>query len=45
VHVKPPIDTRNWRVDDVVANKEAVRALFVEWHEQHTLSPVERDAA
>ena len=32
VFVKPAIDTRRWRVEDVVANKESVRALFVAWH-------------
>ena len=33
VYVKPAIDTRGWRVDDVVANKETVRDLFVAWHQ------------
>ena len=42
VYVKPPIDTRTWRVEDVVANKEAVRMLFVEWHRQaHEWVPAE----
>jgi 1-acyl-sn-glycerol-3-phosphate acyltransferase len=34
VYVKPTIDTRAWRLDDLVANKERVRALFVEWHRE-----------
>lgn len=32
IYVQPAIDTRAWRVEDVVANKEAVRDLFVAWH-------------
>jgi 1-acyl-sn-glycerol-3-phosphate acyltransferase len=34
VFVKPPIDTRDWRLDDLVANKEAVRDRFVAWHRE-----------
>ncbi len=34
VHVKAPIDTRAWRLDDVVRNKEAVRDLFVAWNRE-----------
>jgi 1-acyl-sn-glycerol-3-phosphate acyltransferase len=34
VHVLPAIDTRGWRVEDVVNNKEEVRALFVRLHEE-----------
>jgi 1-acyl-sn-glycerol-3-phosphate acyltransferase len=34
VYVKPAIETRHWRIEDVVANKEAVRSLFIAWHEQ-----------
>jgi putative phosphoserine phosphatase/1-acylglycerol-3-phosphate O-acyltransferase len=32
VYVKPPIETRDWRVEDVVAHKEAIRDLYVIWH-------------
>jgi 1-acyl-sn-glycerol-3-phosphate acyltransferase len=32
VYVAPPIDTASWRVEDVVANKERVRAFYVDWH-------------
>jgi len=32
VFVKPAIDTRSWRLDDVSVNKERVRDLFVAWH-------------
>jgi 1-acyl-sn-glycerol-3-phosphate acyltransferase len=34
VTVKPPIETRNWRIDDLVRNKERVRQMFVTWHEE-----------
>jgi 1-acyl-sn-glycerol-3-phosphate acyltransferase len=34
VTFKPLIDTRDWRVEDVVANKERVRDLFVTWHRE-----------
>lgn len=34
VHVKAPIDTTTWRVEDVVRNKEAVRDLFVAWNRE-----------
>ena len=47
VYVKPPIETRDWRLDEVVANKEAMRAKFVEWHEQAhgQYEPIASDAA
>jgi hypothetical protein len=32
VFVKPAIDTSGWRVETIVAHKEAVRDLFVQWH-------------
>lgn len=32
IFVKPAIDTSTWTVEDVVANKERVRDLFVGWH-------------
>jgi 1-acyl-sn-glycerol-3-phosphate acyltransferase len=34
VTFKPLIETRAWRVEDVVANKEYVRDLFVTWHRE-----------
>jgi 1-acyl-sn-glycerol-3-phosphate acyltransferase len=34
VTFKPLIETANWRVEDVVANKEHVRDLFVRWHRE-----------
>jgi len=34
VYVKPAIDTSAWTVDNVIAQRDAVRQLFVEWHEQ-----------
>ena len=32
VYVKPAIDTRGWRVEDVERNRDAVLALFEGWH-------------
>ena len=32
VFVKPSIDTRDWHLDDVAANRDAIRAMFVAWH-------------
>ena len=34
VFVKPAIETRSWRVEDVPVNKERVRSMFVAWHTQ-----------
>lgn len=34
VTFKPLIETHDWRVEDVVANKEYVRDLFVTWHRE-----------
>lgn len=34
VHVKPPIRTADWRVEDLDANRQYVRDLFVQWHEE-----------
>lgn len=34
VFVKPSIDTSGWRLEDLVENKERVRAMFVDWHRQ-----------
>ena len=35
VYFKPPIDTSEWRLEDLVANKEAIRELFVGWHHEY----------
>jgi 1-acyl-sn-glycerol-3-phosphate acyltransferase len=32
VHVRPPIETDGWRLEDLVANKERVRDFYVDWH-------------
>jgi 1-acyl-sn-glycerol-3-phosphate acyltransferase len=34
VFVKPAIETTSWRIDDVVLNRDRVRAMFVAWHTQ-----------
>lgn len=34
VHVKTPIDTKDWTLDDLMRNKEAVRDLFVAWNRE-----------
>jgi 1-acyl-sn-glycerol-3-phosphate acyltransferase len=34
VIVKPPIDTRGWRLEDLALNKERVREMFVAWHNE-----------
>jgi putative phosphoserine phosphatase/1-acylglycerol-3-phosphate O-acyltransferase len=34
VHVGEPLDTSQWREEDVDANKERVRDLFVNWNEE-----------
>jgi 1-acyl-sn-glycerol-3-phosphate acyltransferase len=34
VYVKPAIDTRAWTVENLLAQRDAVHRLFVEWHEQ-----------
>jgi 1-acyl-sn-glycerol-3-phosphate acyltransferase len=36
VHVRPPIETADWRLEDLVANKERVRDFYVDW--QRSLS-------
>jgi 1-acyl-sn-glycerol-3-phosphate acyltransferase len=36
VYVRPPIDTTNWRVEDLIANKERVRDFYVDWHRSLT---------
>ena len=35
VYVKPPIDTRNWRIEELEQNKEYVREMFVRWHREN----------
>ena len=35
VHVKPAIDTADWRLADLAANTEAVRRKFIQWHREH----------
>lgn len=47
VTFKPLIETRDWHVEDVVANKEDVRDLFVVWHRElwHAYSDSRADSA
>jgi 1-acyl-sn-glycerol-3-phosphate acyltransferase len=35
VYVKPAIDTSQWKVEDLAANKERVRAMFIGWNKEH----------
>jgi 1-acyl-sn-glycerol-3-phosphate acyltransferase len=35
VYFKPSIDTRGWRLQDLVANRESVRDRFVAWHREY----------
>jgi 1-acyl-sn-glycerol-3-phosphate acyltransferase len=35
VYVKEPIDTSQWRLEDLIANKEAVRDRFLAWNREH----------
>ncbi|UCG72355.1 MAG: 1-acyl-sn-glycerol-3-phosphate acyltransferase [Chromatiales bacterium] len=35
VYFKPAIETSDWQLADLVANKEAVRDRFVAWHDEH----------
>ena len=35
VYVKPPIDTRNWKIEELEQNKEHVREMFVRWHREN----------
>lgn len=34
VYFGPPIDTDNWRVEDVPANRDRVRDVYVRWHHE-----------
>lgn len=36
VHVRPPIETADWRLEDLVANKERVRDFYVDWQRSLT---------
>lgn len=36
VYFKPDIETSDWRVEDIVGNKERVRDQFLEWHREHS---------
>ena len=38
VWVYPPINTHDWRLEDVVANKERVRELYLAWHRERRSS-------
>jgi len=31
VHVRPPIETADWPLDDLIANKERMRDFYVDW--------------
>jgi len=35
IHFKPCIDTSNWDLDKLIANRDAVREQFVEWHREY----------
>jgi 1-acyl-sn-glycerol-3-phosphate acyltransferase len=35
VYVKPAIDTRDWKLEDLIKNKERVRTMFVDWNREH----------
>jgi 1-acyl-sn-glycerol-3-phosphate acyltransferase len=35
VYVKPAIDTSQWRLEDLSANKERVRGMFIDWNREH----------
>jgi 1-acyl-sn-glycerol-3-phosphate acyltransferase len=35
VYVKPAIDTSGWKLEDLTANKERVRAMFGEWNREY----------
>ena len=35
VYFKPAIDTSDWQLADLVANKERVRSRFLEWNHEH----------
>jgi len=35
VYVKPAIDTSQWKLEDLTANKERVRTMFREWNKEY----------
>jgi len=35
IYVKPPVDTRLWRIEELEQNKEYVREMFVRWHREN----------
>ncbi len=35
VHVKSPIDTSTWRLDEVHSNRDVVRQQFIRWHHEN----------
>jgi len=35
VYVKPAIDTSSWKFEDLIANKERIRAMFIDWNKEH----------
>jgi hypothetical protein len=35
VYFKPPIETADWQLADLVGNKERVRQRFLEWHDEY----------
>jgi 1-acyl-sn-glycerol-3-phosphate acyltransferase len=35
VHVKPAIDTSQWKLEDLIANKERIRKMFLEWNREY----------
>ena len=34
VHYKPPIDTSNWRLEDLDANRNRVREMYLAWKQE-----------
>jgi 1-acyl-sn-glycerol-3-phosphate acyltransferase len=34
VYFRPPIDTRAWRIEDVVRNRDRMRDFYVDWHRE-----------
>jgi 1-acyl-sn-glycerol-3-phosphate acyltransferase len=35
VYVQPTIDTADWRIEDLIANKERVRDLYLRWNREY----------
>lgn len=38
VYVKPAIDTSEWKLDELITNKEKVREMFISWNKIHKLT-------